>query len=95
MRKCIKLLQLFPRTYEGLNVFGTPEATLYSKSALSWIGRVNFKKEAVYLYVLGGIGTKIYIDKKKFLLFLLHWVNKTFVVNPEFIWSCFCYNDVL
>ena len=51
------MLQVFPSTYEGLNVFGTPEATLYSKSALFWIGRVNFKKEAVYLYVLGGIGT--------------------------------------
>ena len=51
------MLQLFPSTYEGLNVFGIPETTLYSRRALFWIGRVNFKKEAVYLYVLGGIGT--------------------------------------
>ena len=89
------MLQLFQSTYEGLNVFGTPKATYYSRRALSWIGRVNLKKETVYLCALGGIGKQIYIDKKKFLLFSLHWVNKTFAVNPEFIWSCFCYNDVL
>ena len=89
------MLQLFLSTFEGLNVFETPKATYYSRRALSWIGRVNLKKETVYLCALGGIGKQIYIDKKKFLLFSLHWVNKTFAVNPEFIWSCFCYNDVL
>ena len=89
------MLQLFLSTFEGLNVFETPKATYYSRRAISWIGRVNLKKETVYLCALGGIGKQIYIDKKKFLLFSLHWVNKTFAVNPEFIWSCFCYNDVL
>ena len=40
MRKCIKMLQLFPSTYEGLNVFGTRETSLYSRRALSWIGKL-------------------------------------------------------
>ena len=49
------MLQLFPGTYEGLNAFGIPEATLCSRRTLSWIGRANLKKETVYLNVSGGI----------------------------------------
>ena len=44
LRKCIKMLQLFPSTYERLNVFGTSETTIYSRRACNWIGRVNLKE---------------------------------------------------
>ena len=50
LRKCIKMLQLFPSTYEGLNVFGTPEVNLYSRRAYTWIGRVNLKEVTLLIW---------------------------------------------